>query len=83
MKTEEILYLELLKNEFLIDGKRQDLRMDLDRDFVLEVFDDVINPKKIKVFDVKSNCKRIAYEYIINILGIYKNDILNNFDFYK
>ena len=70
-----------LKNEFLIDGKRQDLRMDLDRDFVLEVFDDVINPKKIKVFDVKSNCKRIAYEYIINILGIYKNDILNNFDF--
>ena len=70
-----------LKNEFLIDGKRQDLRMDLDKNFVLEVFDDVINPKKIKAFDVKSNCKRIAYEYIINVLGIYKNDILNNFDF--
>lgn len=70
-----------LKNEFLLDEKRQDLRKDLDKDFVLEVFDDVINPKKIKAFDVKSTCKKIAYEYIINVIGIYKSDILNNFDF--
>ena len=76
-----VLQDNTLKNEFLIDEKERDFTNDLDEDFVLEVFDDVISSKTIKVFDVKSSCKKIAYEYIVNVIGIYKDDILNNFDF--
>ena len=71
-----------LKNEFLIDKNgNKDLTMDLDRNFCNQVLLDVLDPLLIKKLDVKSTCKKIAYEYIISALVYYREDILDNFDF--
>lgn len=69
------------KNPFLWDGKTYDYTLDLDKNFCLSVFDDVVSGKE-QEDAARASMDAVARNYLVSMVGIYGYDtICHHFDF--